>query len=173
MAPKKILIVDDSTSIRQQVSGVLAGVGFEMIEAADGVEGAEFIHSCLGLSLVICDVNMPRLGGLEMLDSVKDELARRSLPVVMLNRGGRLCDFPRQAAGERAGSSNPQDQLLTRVQETQCVHAPDQHQRPTFTENERDTSSPTPGQCDFGSWHDGVLVVDVTAGKRSIERFSS
>jgi len=84
MEPKKILIVDDSSSIRQQVSAVLVGAGFSIIEAADGVEGAERIHDCLDLSLVICDVNMPRLGGLEMLDSIKDELKRRSLPVVML-----------------------------------------------------------------------------------------
>jgi two-component system chemotaxis response regulator CheY len=84
MEPKKILIIDDSSSIRQQVSAVLVGAGFSIVEAADGIEGAECIHGCPELSLVICDVNMPRLGGLEMLDSVKDELKRRSLPVVML-----------------------------------------------------------------------------------------
>lgn len=102
MEAKQILIVDDSSSIRQQVSDVLIEAGFSMVEAADGLEGAERIHSCPGLSLVICDVNMPRLNGLEMLDSVKDELARRSLPVVMLTTEA---DAGAIAHAKRAGAT--------------------------------------------------------------------
>ena len=117
MEAKKILIVDDSSSIRQQVSSVLAGAGFDMLEAADGLEGAERIQACHDLSLVICDVNMPRLGGLAMLDSVKDELARRSLPVVMLTTEA---DAAAIAHAKRAGAKGwlvkpCKDQLLLAV----------------------------------------------------------
>lgn len=117
MEAKQILIVDDSSSIRQQVSEVLVQAGFSMVEAADGLEGAERIHSCPDLSLVICDINMPRLNGLEMLDSVKDELARRSLPVVMLTTEA---DADAIAHAKRAGAKGwlvkPfKDQLLVAV----------------------------------------------------------
>lgn len=126
MEAKKILIVDDSSSIRQQVSAVLVGAGFSMVEAADGVEGAECIHSHPELSLVICDVNMPRLGGLAMLDSVKDELARRSLPVVMLTTEA---DADAIAHAKRAGAKGwlvkPfKDQLLVAVAKKLTLSSP-------------------------------------------------
>ena len=86
---KRVLIVDDSSSVRRQVCGVLVQAGYDVVEAADGVEGAETIRTQLDLDLVICDVNMPRLSGLDMLDSLHDELARRQLPVMMLTTEGQ------------------------------------------------------------------------------------
>ena len=117
MEAKKILIVDDSSSIRQQVSDVLTDAGFSMLEAADGIEGAETIHACLELSLVICDVNMPRQSGLEMLDSLKDELARRGLPVVMLTTEADADAIARaKRSGAKAWLVKPfKDQLLVAV----------------------------------------------------------
>ena len=117
MHPKKILIVDDSSSIRQQVSEALGDAGFSMVEAADGLEGAETIHACTELSLVICDINMPRLSGLEMLDSVKDELTRRGLPVVMLTTEADPEAIARaRRAGAKAWLVKPfKDQLLVAV----------------------------------------------------------
>ncbi|HWA71328.1 MAG TPA: response regulator [Polyangiaceae bacterium] len=117
MHPKKILIVDDSSSIRQQVSDALGDAGFSMVEAADGLEGAETIHACTELSLVICDINMPRLSGLEMLDSVKDELTRRGLPVVMLTtEADPEAIAQARRAGAKAWLVKPfKDQLLVAV----------------------------------------------------------
>ncbi len=86
---KKILIVDDSSSVRRQVAGALTTAGFEVLEAADGVDGAAQIRGQTDLALVICDVNMPRMNGLDMLDDVRSELASRSLPVVMLTTEGQ------------------------------------------------------------------------------------
>ncbi len=86
---KRILIIDDSASVRRQVSGVLSPAGFQVIEAADGVDGADRIRSQTDLALVICDVNMPRMNGLDMLDTLKGELAQRQLPVVMLTTEGQ------------------------------------------------------------------------------------
>jgi two-component system chemotaxis response regulator CheY len=86
---KKILIIDDSSSVRRQVAGALTTAGFEVLEATDGVDGAAQIRGQSDLALVICDVNMPRMNGLDMLDDVRGELASRSLPVVMLTTEGQ------------------------------------------------------------------------------------
>lgn len=86
---KKILIVDDSSTIRQQVQEALASEGFEVVEATDGVEGAELISEHADLSLVLCDLNMPRMGGLEMLEVVQARGKLEGLPVVMLTTEGQ------------------------------------------------------------------------------------
>jgi two-component system chemotaxis response regulator CheY len=86
---KKVLIIDDSASVRRQVSGVLVQAGFEVLEATDGLNGADQIRTQSDLALVICDVNMPKLNGLDMLESLKDVIAGRSLPVVMLTTEGQ------------------------------------------------------------------------------------
>jgi two-component system chemotaxis response regulator CheY len=86
---KKILIVDDSTTIRQQVKNALSGAGFEVVEAADGVEGLEVISSRSDLAAVLCDVNMPRMGGLQMLEVVKESGRLATLPVVILTTEGQ------------------------------------------------------------------------------------
>ncbi|HVZ37136.1 MAG TPA: response regulator [Polyangiaceae bacterium] len=81
---KKVLIVDDSAAVRRQVGEVLRSAGFQVMEAADGVDGADSIRFHQDLALVICDLNMPRLNGLDMLDKLQTELAARQLPVVIL-----------------------------------------------------------------------------------------
>jgi two-component system, chemotaxis family, chemotaxis protein CheY len=86
---KKVLIVDDSATVRQQVRAVLSGADFDVIEAVDGVEGAEAIDRLLDLAAVICDVNMPRMDGLEMLETVRKDARRALLPIVMLTTEGQ------------------------------------------------------------------------------------
>lgn len=85
---RKVLIIDDSASVRRQVSTVLTQAGFEMLEAVDGVDGAAQIRSNEDLALVLCDINMPKLNGLDMLESLTEEIARKALPVVMLTTEG-------------------------------------------------------------------------------------
>ena len=86
---KKILIVDDSATVRQQVRMALEGAGFDVEEAVDGMDGKERIAKNAQLAAVVCDVNMPRMNGLDMLDTLKGELAQRQLPVVMLTTEGQ------------------------------------------------------------------------------------
>jgi len=86
---KVVLIIDDSASVRRQVASVLGPAGYELLEAVDGIDGAERIRSREDLALVICDVNMPRMNGLDMLEGLKTEIARRALPVVMLTTEGQ------------------------------------------------------------------------------------
>ena len=74
---KRVLIVDDSATIRQQVRMALTPAGFEVIEATDGEDGVSKIRSDLGLSAVICDVNMPKKNGLELIEEIKKVKASR------------------------------------------------------------------------------------------------
>lgn len=86
---KKVLIVDDSATVRLQVRTALAVAGFDVVEASDGTEGAETINRLTDLAAVICDVNMPRMNGLEMLEAVKKDPKNASLPMVMLTTEGQ------------------------------------------------------------------------------------
>jgi two-component system chemotaxis response regulator CheY len=85
--PNKVLIVDDSATVRMQVSRALRAAGFAPIEAADGILGLAAIEANPGLRLVVCDVNMPNMNGLEMLESLTP--AQREVPIVMLTTEGQ------------------------------------------------------------------------------------
>ena len=85
---KKVLIVDDSATVREQVRAVLIDE-FDVIEAADGIEGVETIGRLADLAAVICDVNMPRMDGLEMVETVQKEPRSAPLPIVMLTTEGQ------------------------------------------------------------------------------------
>lgn len=68
---KKILIVDDSRTARMQVKNALGDAGFEVVEAGDGEEGVRVVEQMSAdLELVLCDVNMPALNGLDMLSKL-------------------------------------------------------------------------------------------------------
>ena len=79
---KKILVIDDSETIRQQVKQALASTGYEIIEAVDGVDGLEKLRAMADLDMALCDVNMPRMNGLDMLDNL--DVKKTGLPVLLL-----------------------------------------------------------------------------------------
>jgi len=84
MSAKRVLIVDDSPSVRQQVGMALKQGGFEVVHGVDGVDGADKLRKDASIGMVICDINMPRLNGLEMVESIKSEARFAKLPIVML-----------------------------------------------------------------------------------------
>lgn len=111
----KILVVDDSPSVRQQVRLALVQAGFEVAEANDGLDGAEQIEAANDIAMVICDVNMPRMNGLEMLERVKAGGQRASLPIIMLTTEGQPALIKRaKAAGAKGWIVKPfkADQLV-------------------------------------------------------------
>lgn len=81
---KKILVVDDSVTIRQQVGLALTQAGFVVVEAADGLEGLAQVERHTDLAMALCDVNMPRMNGIEMLEAMKANGANAGLHVLML-----------------------------------------------------------------------------------------
>jgi len=104
---KKVLIVDDSASIRKEVAEALTRVGYEVLEAVDGADGIDKIRKQLPAA-VICDVNMPRMNGLEMLEKIRKEPQHANLPVVMLTSEGQPALVQRaKAAGARGWLVKP------------------------------------------------------------------
>ena len=85
----KIMVVDDSFMVRQQVGRALLGAGFEIVEAADGVDALEKLAASTGVALIVCDVNMPRMSGIVFLENLRKDNAHANLPVVMLTTEGQ------------------------------------------------------------------------------------
>ena len=85
---KKIIVIDDSQTIREQVATTLRRAGFEILEAVDGVDGAEVIERTPDAALAICDVNMPKKNGLELLEGLSSGRTS-ALPVLMLTTEGQ------------------------------------------------------------------------------------
>ncbi len=88
--PLDVLIVDDSAAIRKILQRVLkqaeVPVG-EIYEASDGVEALNILRTQL-VNLVLADVNMPHMDGLELLGKIKHEKQWKDLPVVMITTEG-------------------------------------------------------------------------------------
>jgi len=82
----KILIVDDSATVRMQVGMALRQAGFTVIEAEDGEQGYEQAMAG-GVALVVSDVNMPKMDGIEMLEKLTASGFDR--PVIMLTTEGQ------------------------------------------------------------------------------------
>lgn len=78
-----ILTVDDSPSVRQMIKIVLGPAGYDVIEAGDGAEGLEKIRST-PVNLVITDLNMPLMNGLELIRSVRGLPSMVGVPIVFL-----------------------------------------------------------------------------------------
>jgi two-component system chemotaxis response regulator CheY len=115
---KKILVVDDSRTVRQQLGGLLTGAGYEVMQASDGIEGVETISATPDLSLVICDVNMPKMNGVDMLTLVKQDPKNAKLSVLMLTTEGQPALITRaKEAGARGWIVKPfkEDLLLATV----------------------------------------------------------
>ncbi len=87
--PKTILIVDDSSSVRQQVANALHAAGFNTVEAEDGRMGAASIEQNAAIAMVVCDVNMPYMNGIEMVQAVKSKPQFSKLPILMLTTEGQ------------------------------------------------------------------------------------
>ncbi len=68
----KVIVVDDSSTARQQVIEALRGAGYEIIEAGDGHEGVNQVGAHPDAKMVLCDVNMPVMNGIEMLEEVRE-----------------------------------------------------------------------------------------------------
>ncbi|NOY54023.1 MAG: sigma-54-dependent Fis family transcriptional regulator [Deltaproteobacteria bacterium] len=78
---KKILIVDDETTIRESLSSVLAEEGYSPVTAADGDE-ASTLFDRIAFDAVICDIRMPGINGIDLLRRIKT--SRPGTPVVMM-----------------------------------------------------------------------------------------
>jgi two-component system, chemotaxis family, chemotaxis protein CheY len=115
---KKILVVDDSRTIRQQVSFTLNKGGYEVVEAEDGGDGLVKLKENGDVLMIISDINMPNMTGLEMLEAIKGEGNHPNLPVIMLTTEGAADLIERaKAAGAKGWLVKPfqPEQLIAAV----------------------------------------------------------
>ena len=80
----RVMIIDDSVVIRQMVAMSLSKVGYLVEQARDGMEALERLKSGLPCHLIICDIEMPRMNGLEFLSLIQEQPHLASIPVAML-----------------------------------------------------------------------------------------
>jgi len=79
-----ILVVDDSPTLRTVTRNLLSKSGFDIIEAADAAQAIRFLQGGGRVDLVLSDVEMPNMDGVEMLAIIRGRLKRKELPVVMV-----------------------------------------------------------------------------------------
>ena len=97
---KTILIVDDSSSMRQVVKITLKQAGYEVLEACDGKDALAKL-SGQKIHLVISDVNMPNMDGITFVQELKKIAAYKFMPVIMLTTEG---SDEKKKAGQAAGA---------------------------------------------------------------------
>ncbi len=79
-----VLVVDDSSTMREIVSGYLNKHGFDVALATDGRDGLVQLKADPGIKLVVSDINMPKMDGLAMADKIRNELGNKSVHIIML-----------------------------------------------------------------------------------------
>ena len=80
----QILVVDDSSTVRNEVGDFLQKNGFTVAMAVDGRDGLVKLKADPSIKLVVCDVNMPNMDGLTMAEKVRSELNNSTVSIVML-----------------------------------------------------------------------------------------
>jgi len=85
--PTKILVVDDTPDARELMASILGLEQFEVVMAADGVEGIELARS-ESPDLIITDLTMPRLPGLEMIHRLREMPEFKTVPILAVTSTG-------------------------------------------------------------------------------------
>jgi len=104
---KTIMVVDDSISLRQVVGIALEAAGYEVLQAEDGQDA---LNKLTGqkIHLIISDVNMPNMNGIEFVKAAKQLPAYKFTPVIMLTtESGEDKKVQGQAAGAKAWVVKP------------------------------------------------------------------
>lgn len=101
VARKRILVVDDSLTVRELQRKLLVSKGYDVQIAVDGMEGLHRARTG-GFDLVITDVDMPRMTGLELVQSLKSDPKLSHLPVMIVSYKDREED---RLNGMRAGAA--------------------------------------------------------------------
>ena len=96
----KVLIVDDSASMRQMTEIILKTAGYEVTQAVDGRDGLSKLNE--DLDVIISDFNMPNMNGLEFITAVRNGTVNRAVPIIMLTTES---EGEKKQAGKEAGAT--------------------------------------------------------------------
>jgi type IV pilus assembly protein PilB len=115
--PKKILLVDDDEIVVKMLSAIMESDNYQVVTAADGMEAIEAAMRERP-DLIVTDLLMPRINGIELIRKLKSQLATRYIPIIMLSAKDEL---EAEVAGIDAGADDyltkpvNSRRLLTRV----------------------------------------------------------
>ena len=98
---KTILAVDDSQTMRDMVRFTLTSAGFAVREAADGALGLEALKAG-PVDVVITDINMPNMNGIELVKAIRADPAHRATPILILTTEA---DAAKKDEGRAAGAT--------------------------------------------------------------------
>ena len=98
---RKILVVDDSATVRKLISAKLSKSGHEVLCAMDGIEALEKINEIMP-DLILLDINMPRMDGYQVCKLIRNNEATKDVPVVMISGKDGFFDKVR---GRMAGTT--------------------------------------------------------------------
>ena len=97
---RRVLVVDDSLTVRELERKILDNAGYDVEIAVNGMDGWNAVRSA-PFDLIITDVDMPRLDGIELVALIKKDMRLRSLPVIIVSYKDREDD---QRRGLEAGA---------------------------------------------------------------------
>ncbi len=118
----KVMVIDDSNTIRRTTEALLKKAGYEVFTAADGFEAMAMITDHRP-DIIFVDIMMPRLDGYQTCSLIKSNSRFKSTPVVMLSSKDGLFD---RARGRIAGSEEHVNKPFT---QQDLVHAINRHVR--------------------------------------------
>ncbi len=102
MSPVRVLVVEDSATMRAFVVSALESRGFEVATAKSGFEALKVLPR-ERFQLIITDVNMPDINGLELVRYIRDSPGHRHSPLILISTDGRERDRER---GMKLGASD-------------------------------------------------------------------
>ncbi|HJZ54257.1 MAG TPA: response regulator [Gemmataceae bacterium] len=80
----RALVIDDSRTVRAIIGKILAEVGLEVVEAANGREGLEQLRRAQDVELILVDWNMPEMNGLEFIQAVRAQRVYDPVRIMMV-----------------------------------------------------------------------------------------
>jgi two-component system chemotaxis response regulator CheY len=85
----KILVVDDSSTMRRIIVNTLSRLGYkDVVQAADGVEAWDALQANEDIGVVITDWNMPNMNGLELVKKIRAQDKYKAMPIIMVTTEG-------------------------------------------------------------------------------------
>lgn len=84
MSSHRVLVIDDSMVIRRTVKDMLPDGKFEVVEAKDGAQGLELIHTC-NPNLIMLDFFLPKKSGYEVFQEIQNDPRLKSIPLLLMS----------------------------------------------------------------------------------------
>ena len=97
-----VLVVDDSSTVRNELGDFLTKNGFKVALAVDGMDGLAKLRQDPGIKLIVCDVNMPNMDGISLIRALRGLPDYKFTPMLMLTTESAA---DKKAEGKAAGAT--------------------------------------------------------------------